>query len=119
MSFKIDTSSFDNGTERLQSKLIAAIGMYASTKSRELESQMKTNRPWTDRTGMAKARLNSQVSQPASDRFRITLAHCVEYGLWLELAHNKNYAIIGPTIRQESPKILSDMKGLMEKTKGV
>ena len=30
--------------------------------------------------------------------YRITLAHGVEYGIWLELAHEKRYAIIQETI---------------------
>ena len=31
--------------------------------------------------------------------YRITLAHGVDYGIWLELAHEKKYAIIPETIR--------------------
>ena len=98
-------------------KLGAVVLMYSETKARQLQSQMKKNRPWTDRTGMAKALLNAKVSQPESNIVRITLAHGVEYGIWLELAHEKNYAIIAPTIRQEGPRIVEDLSDIMSKLK--
>ena len=82
-----------------------------------VKAKMKMNRPWTDRTGMAKALLNAKVSQPSPTIVRITLAHGVDYGIWLELAHEKNYAIIAPTVREEGPRIVSDLDNLMSKLK--
>jgi len=101
----------------MSEKLGAVILMYASTKASELEAKMKINRPWTDRTGMAKALLRAKVSQPSPTIVRITLAHGVSYGIWLELAHGKNYAIIAPTIREEGPRVISDLDNLMSKLK--
>lgn len=98
-------------------KLGAVVLMYSATKASELQAKMKMNRPWTDRTGMAKAMLSARVSQPDTDTIRITLAHGVEYGIWLELAHEKNYAIIAPTIREEGPRMVSDLRNLMSKLK--
>jgi hypothetical protein len=89
--------------------------MYAATKASVLESTMKEKRPWQDRTGQAKARLSTGVSQPNEDTIRITLAHGVEYGIWLELAHEKQNAIIAPTIRTEAPQIVTDLQGIMAK----
>ena len=66
---------------------------------------------------MAKALLNAKVSQPSPTIVRITLAHGVDYGIWLELAHEKNYAIIAPTVREEGPRIVSDLDNLMSKLK--
>lgn len=119
MSFKIDydQSTLSAGIDKMAIKLGATVLMYASTKAVEIEAKMKQNRPWTDRTGMAKATLNTKVSQPDSNLVRITLAHGVEYGIWLELAHEKNYAIIGPTVEQEGPRIVSDLGDLMSKLK--
>lgn len=110
-------SSLKSGLDNMSEKLGAAVLMYASTKANELQSRMKLNRPWTDRTGMAKALLNAKVSQPDKQTIRVTLAHGVEYGIWLELANEKNYAIIGPTVRDEGPRIVQDMGNLMSKLK--
>lgn len=119
MAFVLDysSSSLKKNLDKMSTKLGAVVLMHAATKASELESKMKQNRPWTDRTGMAKARLSAKVSQPDTNIVRITLAHGVEYGIWLELANEKNYAIIAPTINTESPKVVSDLSNLMSKLK--
>lgn len=98
-----------------ETKLGAAILMYASTKAIEYEAYMKLNRPWTDRTGIAKTTLNAKVSQPDSNKIRITLAHGVDYGIWLEIAHDKNYAIVGPTVTAKGPDLVDGMQNLLSK----
>lgn len=115
--FNYNESTLSAGIDKMGTKLGAVILMYASTKAVELEAKMKQGRPWTDRTGMAKATLNAKVSQPDKNTVRITLAHGVEYGIWLELAHEKNYAIVGPTVEQEGPRMISDLDNLMSKLK--
>lgn len=119
MAFTINypKSDLSKNLDKMAAKLGAVVLMYSATKASELQAKMKLNRPWTDRTGMAKATLSAKVSQPSTTIVRITLAHGVEYGIWLELAHNKNYAIIAPTVREEGPRIVSDLDNLMSKLK--
>ena len=119
MAFKIDytNSPLSKNLDKVSVKLGALILMYSSTKAAKLKADMQINRPWTDRTGMAKARLDTVVSQPDNNTVRITLSHGVSYGIWLELAHEKNYAIIGPTIQREGPKITDELKGIMDRIK--
>lgn len=117
MAFTIDydSSSLKKNLDKMGVKLGAVVLMYASTKASEIQYKMKVNRSWTDRTGMAKALLTCRVSQPTKTIVRLTLAHGVDYGLWLELAHGKNYAIIEPTIREEGPRIVDDLDNLMSR----
>lgn len=119
MAFKLDydKSSLSKNLDKMSVKLGATILMYAATKASELQAKMKKNRPWTDRTGMAKATLNAKVSQPDENTIRITLSHGVSYGIWLELANGKKYAIVEPTIREESPRVIEDLENLMSKLK--
>ena len=119
MAFQLDydKSTLKKNLDKMSVKLGAVVLMYASTKASEIQAKMKINRPWTDRTGMAKALLNAKVSQPNKNTVRITLAHGVDYGIWLELAHGKNYAIIAPTVRDEGPRIVEDLNNLMSKLK--
>lgn len=119
MAFRLDydESTLKKNLDKMSEKLGAAVLMYAATKASDLQSKMKLNRPWTDRTNMAKALLSAKVSQPDKDRIRITLAHGVDYGIWLELANEKNYAIIAPTIREEGPRVVEDLNNLMSKLK--
>ena len=119
MAFQLDynNSNLKKNLDKMSVKLGAVILMYSATKASEIQAKMKINRPWTDRTGMAKALLNAKVSQPNDNTIRITLSHGVNYGIWLELAHEKNYAIIDPTIREEGPRIVEDLNNLMSKLK--
>ena len=119
MSFELEYNSSDlkKNLDKMSAKLGATLLMYAATKADELKFKMKANRPWTDRTNMAKMRLDAKVSQPNENTIRITLMHGVDYGIWLELAHGKNYAIIAPTIREEGPRVIEDLNNLMSKLK--
>lgn len=119
MAFQLDynKSTLKKNLDNMSTKLGAVILMYAATKASEIQEKMKLNRPWTDRTGLAKATLRAKVSQPNKDTVRITLSHGVDYGIWLELAHGKNYAIIAPTVREEGPRIVEDLNNLMSKLK--
>ena len=119
MAFQLDynNSNLKKNLDKMSVKLGAVILMYSATKASEIQAKMKINRPWADRTGMARALLNAKVSQPNDNTIRITLSHGVNYGIWLELAHEKNYAIIAPTIREEGPRIVEDLNNLMSKLK--
>ena len=62
----------------------------------QLEGYAKENAPWTDRTGHARQGLHGGVDVDDT-KFVLYLSHGVEYGIWLEIAHGGNYAIIKPT----------------------
>lgn len=116
-NFTINVDELSQNLDEFQGRLKYAVQMYASTKANELEALMKANRKWTDRTGMAKARLNASTSEPDENTIRITLAHGVEYGIWLELANEKNFAIIAPTLSQQGPRVIEGLNDLMNEIK--
>ena len=117
MAFQLDygSSALSKNLDKMAVKLGVVVLMYFTTKASQIQANMKINRPWTDRTGLAKTMLSAKVSQPGGNVLRMTLSHGVDYGIWLELAHGKNYAIIAPTIREEGPRIIDDLKDLMSK----
>lgn len=117
LKFDYDKSKLGKNMEKFSLKLGAAVLMYANTKAVQLEASMKRNRPWTDRTGMAKATLRTVVTQPDQNKIRITLAHGVSYGIWLELAHEKKWAIVNPTLEKEAPNVVDGLQDLMSKIK--
>ena len=104
-----------NNIDKIATKIGATVLMYSATKASEIQAKMKINRPWTDRTGMAKARLNTSVSKTETGSYRITLAHGVDYGLWLELAHEKRFAIVKPTIELKGNDVLKGYANLLDK----
>ena len=80
----------------LKTKRALAI-IFASQAARST-GYMKVHAPWTDRTGAARGGLHTDFSH-FGDRFELTLAHAVRYGIWLEVANSGRYQIILPSLR--------------------
>lgn len=116
MKFSFDVSGLLNGLTSLESRFDVAVRMYADTAALKLQNYARKNAPWTDRTGHARQRLTGD-SYPVSNGYQLRLAHGVDYGIWLELAHEKRFAIIQPTILANSQEILSGLQHLMERMK--
>ena len=112
--YVLDTSQLFKKIGELNKKFDTAMMMYANTQSKKLESYMKVNRPWTDRTGEAKRRL-SAMAEEVPEGVQIVLSHGVSYGIWLELSHENRYAIISPTIRVKSQEVMKGCQNLIDR----
>ncbi len=90
-------------------------GVYllAQRRAPEIETWMKQNHVWTDRTGNATQTLNTEAQLLATQAVSIQLAHGVEYGIFLELANAGHYAIIGPALDHWAPIIWQDVQDLL------
>jgi hypothetical protein len=62
-----------------------------------IETYMKINAPWEDRTSNARQGLNVRPREEGHI-IHIDLAHTMEYGIYLELANAGAWAIINPTL---------------------
>lgn len=84
-----------------------AVRAVADYMAQTVQGEMRQNAPWEDRTGNARTGLFSVVEEAAGDLVTIWLSHghTVYYGVYLELAHGKRYAIIMPTIEANLPVI--------------
>ena len=91
------------------------VAKYADTIRKELdnlafawqsviEDYMKINAPWKDRSSNARQGLNVTIEK-SKDRTELILAHGVEYGIYLELAHSGVWAIINPTLDLFGPRV--------------
>ena len=113
---RFDYSNIISNLGVLSTKTEMGLLMYAQTKANELESYMKINRPWTDRTSMAKNTLSGRASK-IDNGVRITLSYGVDYGIYLERAHEQRFAIIEPTIRIKGPEVLKGAASIISKVK--
>ena len=113
-SFKFDINDMLHGLSEFSSKADAAIWQYVQTAALSMQNYAKQNRPWTDRTGAARQRLTG-TGYAVPTGYQIRLAHGVNYGIWLELAHEKRYAIIEPTIQAKGPDVIDGFKNLIGK----
>ena len=113
MSFKFDASKLIKGIAEREIKTRAALGLYADTVSKKMETHAKTNYKWTPRSGAAHQRLNSRWKWHGSV-VRVELSHGVDYGIYLEFLNERRYAIIKPTIDLISPKAIKGLSNIIK-----
>lgn len=65
---------------------------------REMQRYARENRPWQDRTGAARAGLRGYVEEPPGS-IRMTIAHSVDYGIYLELAGGGRFKALLALVR--------------------
>ena len=99
--------------ETMSKKAPVVVRMYAETEAKVLEEDAKQRAPWTNRTGQARQRLTAYVTELQPGVCEITIAHGVDYGIYLELAHEKRFATIMPTIQRNSQAVMSGFKILI------
>lgn len=117
MGFKLSADGLINGLTQFESKSDAAIRLYAETSALQLQSDAQQNAPWTDRTGHARQRLKGDALT-VQNGYKLRLAHGVWYGVYLELAHAKRFAIIDKTIKYTGGfKIMPGFQNLLERMK--
>lgn len=101
MSARIDWEGLDALYARMglyQEQCKVAMQIIADYFAPVIEAYAKENASWVDRTGNARAGLTGFVQDLSETVVAIYLAHRMDYGLYLELAHQARYAIIMPTL---------------------
>lgn len=113
-----DFKDLVEGLANFEDKAQAAIRMYADTSAEKLESYAKEHRKWKDRSTDARKRLKGSSIKVAKG-YRLQLAHGVRYGVFLELANEKKYAIIEPTLTEVgAEEIMPGFEKLIDRLQG-
>lgn len=77
---------------------------------------MKTNAPWTDRSGNARAGLHAKASPVnGGEAFELLVAHSMFYGIFLESRFSGKYAILMPTINHIGQLLISRIEAGLKK----
>jgi hypothetical protein len=95
------TFVFDSLTPSLKAllpRVDAAVDIVFDRYEAEAETAMRTNAPWQDNTGNARAGLFANHDADHMVQHELTLYHTMPYGYWLEVRWSGKYAIIGPTM---------------------
>ncbi|HMN10892.1 MAG TPA: hypothetical protein PKD55_01055 [Bellilinea sp.] len=103
---------FPEMSDQYAAAVTRAVRVLAARYAPEIEAWMKSNAPWTDRTGNARQTLHSEVEELASLTI-IWFRHGVEYGKYLELSHGGRWAVIGPALDHFAPLIWRDVMALV------
>lgn len=112
LTWQGDVQLVGDALEQAQSAIQRKLADAATQIAQLLERDAKASARWTDRTGAARAGLVAWTDV-AQDVITIWLAHGVDYGRYLELAHGGRYATIMPTIERNTPAIRAILEGVL------
>jgi hypothetical protein len=79
---------------------------------------MRENAPWTDRTGNARAGLDTTTDHEPKVHHTIWLFGRMPYQVWLEVRFAGKYAIIGPAIVDQGKKLMKTFTKLLDRLNG-
>lgn len=110
---KTNIASALRGLEKADRKMKAGLLLYGKTSATKMQNEARKNRPWEDRTGNAKQSIEGRAFYN-KDEFVIALSGGVDYFPFLELAHEKKYAILYPTINQYKTEVLKGVSKILK-----
>lgn len=109
------TSTLQKGLAQFEIKMREHMEEIANDFAQELVDYARSHAPWEDRTGDARAGLDSAVETGRGQNLVVSLFHTVDYGIWLEVRWGAKYAIIIPTVEQKGPELLAKMERMMDR----
>jgi len=100
--------------KNFDSDLRRAVGMVVDRQAQEATGWMRTNARWTDRTGAARSGLQG-IPIHARTYEEILLTYSVNYGIWLEIAHDRKYAILAPAMRVMGDELMRNLSHILDR----
>lgn len=114
----VDISEVMNAFSDIEKKFTpndySAITMLLETAAKKMEAWAKLNRPWTDRTGRARSGLLGYAYWENKEVVAAVISHSVDYGVFLELAHERRFAILEQAIEEHKEEILSSVQKVLK-----
>lgn len=114
MSFEWQVSpeqAFNAMTNQYVQDIRAAIAGVLLRFEPEVESWLKNNAPWTDRTGNLRQSMWAEFQQFALD-LALVFDYGLDYGVFLELGNSGAYAVTGPALDYFAPRIWAEIERL-------
>lgn len=78
------------------------------------QNYARTNKRWKDQTGNARGMLNGGMFWETMAILKIFMSHGVEYGIYLELAHDRKYQILEEALNKVKDDWFNAVKKIME-----
>jgi hypothetical protein len=114
ISFKFDDGNLFRNIAALETKISGAVDILVDYHALRGMQHLKTDAPWTDRTGAARTGLHT-VSFSGGNKHTIVFAHAVHYGIWLEVKFSGRDEVIMPTVRKTGRELMQSLNGLMNR----
>lgn len=113
IEWKTPPSVWITGTQDWIRRLYITVHDAWTARLPAIESWMRNNATWTDRTGNARRYLNTAVYPILYDWIVLQIAHGVPYGTSLETVSLGKFQILTPTIDHWGPILMDDVIKLM------
>lgn len=113
-SLSWDTKDVLNRLNSIQAKTRASLQIIADSAVKAMETYAKNTARWTDRTGNARQRLKGSTRWEQSALIA-AISHNVDYGMWLELCHEKKYAILEEALNSQAQALLDAYERFLNK----
>lgn len=114
MSIRLDASGLLNGLSEMEFKVQQGTRLYAETAATKMINYAKKNAPWTDRTGNSRQTMDNEIISKGKS-MEIRLRGNTPHFKYLELAMEKRYAILFPTIKRWKGEVLSGWAKVVSK----
>ena len=109
-------SELATAIERYGEKVLTAVAAVAQYVATQMQNDAQAMAGWTDRSGNARTGLFGTAEADFSRHVVVLyLSHSasLEYGVWLELAHNGNYAVIMRTMQSHYNTLMGMLKEVL------
>lgn len=93
-----DYDTLTPSLKRVLPRADAAVDLVFDLAEADAETFMRTNAPWHDNTGNARAGLMATHLGEPMIIHQLVMYHTMPYGYWLEVRWSGKYAIIGPAM---------------------
>lgn len=112
VSFKYDDRNLRRNSRNINRNVRNAISATVDRRALLTTADLKTGARWTDRTGAARSGL---VAIPIHGKTfeEIFMTYSVTYGIWLEVANDRKYAIITPMMRIAGEALMNDLRFIL------
>lgn len=113
-SIDFDSRRLQRNVRKAPEDIRRAIGVMVDYRAAYAQGYLRAKAPWTDRTGAARSGLFA-IPVNYGNTFEIFMAYSVHYGIWLEVANNRKYAVITPATRIIGQMLMQDMQNLLDR----
>ena len=113
IDLKWDMKEFEESIKFIQTRFQTSILILCEVAAAKMEEYAKDEAIWIDRTSNARQKLIGQAYYVTMDQVQIAVSHQMDYGIWLELAHGRDYAILETAIEENIDELLNSIKRLI------
>lgn len=116
LEFTIDNRTVAEVTaniKKFDEKMRAGLLLITKQVAKNMQEWAKNNAKWTDQTGNARKGLTASAEWENYIELVVKMSHKVDYGIWLELAHEKKYSILQPAIEKYKNEFISEWEKII------